>query len=193
MKKVEIDMLGQPCPLPVVAVKKALKDFAGEIGEIVVLVDNQIAVDNVSKMATQKGHHVSATEIGDHFQLTVEVTGQEGSKSNKGVVISIGHQFMGDGDDKLGAMLMKSYIYSLTELDTPPEKILFYNGGAHITCEGSQAIEDLKLLESAGTEILTCGACLDFYHLLDKLAVGQVTNMFNIAETMDQADKVINL
>ncbi|MGX6979879.1 sulfurtransferase-like selenium metabolism protein YedF [Vagococcus elongatus] len=193
MKKIEIDMLGQPCPLPVVAVKKALKDFSGETGEIIVQVDNQIAVDNVSKMVTQKGHRVSASETGNHFQLVVEVAGQEDSSTNARVVISIGHQVMGGGDDTLGAMLMKSYIYSLTELDNPPEKILFYNGGAHITCEGSQAIEDLKLLESSGTEILTCGACLDFYQLLDKLAVGQVTNMFNIAEAMEQADKVINL
>ena len=69
--------------------------------------------------------------------------------------------------------------------------MLFYNGGAALTCEGSDSLADLKILEEQGVEIMTCGTCLDYYGLKDKLQVGSVTNMYSILETMSGADKVI--
>jgi selenium metabolism protein YedF len=88
---------------------------------------------------------------------------------------------------------MKGFIYSLTELDTPPETVLFFNSGVKLTTEGSNAIADLKKLETKGTVIASCGTCLDFYQLKEKLAVGSVTNMYAIVAAMSGAGRLINL
>ena len=98
---------------------------------------------------------------------------------------------MGIGNDELGKVLIKGFIYAITQMETLPSKILFYNGGATITTEGSASLEDLKSLEAQGVEILTCGTCLDYYGVKDKLAVGSVTNMYVIVESMAKAGKVI--
>ncbi len=98
---------------------------------------------------------------------------------------------MGEGDEKLGKTLMKGFIYALSQQDVLPSTILFYNGGAALSCEGSPALEDLKSLEAQGVEILTCGTCLDFYSLKDKLQVGDVTNMYVIVEKMVGAHLIV--
>ena len=98
---------------------------------------------------------------------------------------------MGQGSEELGRQLMKGFLYALTELDELPETILFYNGGAKLTTEGSDSLEDLKLLETQGVEILTCGTCLNHYGIGEKLAVGAVTNMYVIAEKMMQAYSIL--
>jgi selenium metabolism protein YedF len=98
---------------------------------------------------------------------------------------------MGTGNDDLGAVLIKGFIYALTQQDTLPQTILCYNGGAKLTCEGSPALEDLKSMEAQGVEILTCGTCLDYYGLKEKLQVGSVTNMYVIVEKLEAASKVI--
>jgi selenium metabolism protein YedF len=98
---------------------------------------------------------------------------------------------MGIGDDTLGATLMKGFIYALSQQDTLPKTILFYNGGAKLTCEDAPTLEDLKSMEAQGVEIMTCGTCLNHYGLTDKLQVGTVTNMYVIAEKMTQADLIV--
>ena len=98
---------------------------------------------------------------------------------------------MGSGNDELGKVLMKGFIYAVSQLDQLPKTILFYNGGATITTEGSASLEDLKNMEAQGVEIMTCGTCLDYYNLKDKLAVGTVTNMYSIVETMNGAAKIL--
>ena len=106
-------------------------------------------------------------------------------------VVVIGTSCLGSGDDTLGATLMKGFLYALSQQERLPRTILFYNGGAKITTEGSVSIEDLKNMEAQGVEIRTCGTCLNYYGLTDKLAVGSVTNMYDIVETMTSAGKVI--
>ena len=98
---------------------------------------------------------------------------------------------MGTGDTKLGSFLMKSFVFALTKQDQLPDTILCYNTGAYLTCEGADTLEDLKLLESEGVTVLTCGTCLDFYGLKEKLAVGGVTNMYDIVERMESAAQII--
>lgn len=98
---------------------------------------------------------------------------------------------MGEGKEDLGKVLIKGFIFALTQLEELPKTILFYNGGAKITAEGSESLEDLKTLEAQGVEIMTCGTCLDYYGLKEKLQVGTVTNMYSIVETMNNADKII--
>ena len=108
-----------------------------------------------------------------------------------GTVVAVGSDRMGEGSEELGHILMKSFLFALTQLDDMPDKILFYNGGAKLTVEGSESLEDLKTLEEQGVEIMTCGTCLDYYGIKDKLAIGSVTNMYSIAETLQGAMSVI--
>ena len=105
--------------------------------------------------------------------------------------MSVGSDRMGDGSDELGHILMKSFLFAVTQLDELPDKMLFYNGGAKLTVEGSECLEDLKTLEEQGVEILTCGTCLDYHGIKDKLAVGGVTNMYSIVEILQSAVNVI--
>ena len=109
------------------------------------------------------------------------------------VVVAVCSAEMGNGDPRLGRILMKSFLYSLTQLDELPQTVLFFNGGVRMTTEGSESIEDLKALESQGVEILSCGTCLDFYGLKDKLLVGGITNMYVIAQTMAGAGNVVKI
>ena len=106
-------------------------------------------------------------------------------------VVVISSPYMGEGDDALGAVLMKGFIYAISQQDTLPATMLFYNGGAKLTCEDAPTLEDLKSLEAQGVEILTCGTCLNHYGLTEKLQVGTVTNMYVIAEKMTQASLIV--
>ena len=158
-----VDARGDACPLPVVKAKKAIVALAGA-GEVEVLVDNEIAVQNLTKMAKQKGCQSAAEKLGER-EYRVLLT--------------------------VGKTLLKAFVFSLTQQDKLPKTILFYNGGAHLTCAGSPMLDDLKALEAEGVEILTCGTCLNFYGLTEQLAVGGVTNMYVIAEKMLTAGNVV--
>jgi selenium metabolism protein YedF len=113
------------------------------------------------------------------------------STGRKNTVVVISSKAMGHGGDELGTALMKGFLYALSQQEQLPSTILFYNGGASITCEGSVSLEDLRSMEAQGVEILTCGTCLNFYGLTEKLAVGTVTNMYTIVEKMNGADLII--
>ncbi len=188
-----LNMAGKTCPVPVIETKKALA-AAAPGSQLQVLVDNDIARQNLSRLAAKLGcgfqHEEKEGDILVTFSLPqsqVQVAEAEGA------VVAIGAATMGRGDDKLGAMLMKSFVYSLTELDVPPEAVLFFNGGVHLACEGAATLEDLRVLAEKGVQVAACGACLDFYGLKDKLAVGHVTNMYAIASSMAGAARLINL
>ena len=109
----------------------------------------------------------------------------------KKTVVVLGADHMGEGDDKLGKMLMKGFVYALTQLEELPQTILLFNSGAYLSCEGSDSVEDLKSMEAQGVEVMTCGTCLNHYGLTEKLAVGSVTNMYVIAQTMMEADHIV--
>lgn len=194
-----IDVLGKPCPKPVIEAKKAIKNMNGKKGSIKVLVDNDIARQNLEKMAEGMGLSISHENIEDgNIAVTIEVTdikeekADEVSRKNSGkLVAAIGSKFMGSGSEDLGKMLMKSFIFSLTELSNPPDTIVFFNSGAYLTNEDSAALDDLRTLEKMGTKIITCGTCINFYGL--KLAIGEVANMYEIAEILANSGNIINL
>lgn len=208
MQKI-VDARGMACPLPVVNAKKA-SEAMQEAGQLTILVDNEIAVQNLRKFATKKGYPSSAQKTGEkEFAVTMEVTPSEGAVQTeelppqedevicqvnsikKGMVVVLSADVMGTGDEKLGKALMKSFVFALTKEDQLPETVLCYNMGAYLSCEDSESLEDLKNLEAEGVQILTCGTCLDFYGIKDKLAVGTVTNMYDIVETMEKARLLI--
>lgn len=189
--------MGDKCPVPVVKAKKALGTM--DTGTVEVHVDNETSVTNLKSLAKSLGCEVSDKTVAEGAEYHVFITKTEASASAEEVasstekkrVVVISSQVMGSGDDTLGASLMKAFIFSLTQQDALPDTVLFYNGGAHLTCEGSPCLEDLEALEKADVEILTCGTCLKHYGLDDKLAIGGVTNMYVIAEKQLKADVVV--
>ena len=181
---IKVDALGDACPLPVVKAKKAISELQGA-GQVEVLVDNEIAVQNLTKMAQQKGYQYSAEKLEERkYRVCAPYARTD-------TVVAIASATMGEGSEELGKTLLKAFVFALTQQDKLPKTILFYNGGAALTCEGSAMLEDLKELEAQGVEILTCGTCLNFYGLTEKLAVGSVTNMYTIAEKLTQAGNVV--
>lgn len=208
MERKWIDGRGLACPLPVVNAKKALAEFQGE-GVLTVLVDNEIAVQNLQKFGKQKGIGVSGQKKSDReYEVTLQISGnQETLQGNaaqasqkegcipdskrKGMVVALSANVMGNGEAKLGKALMKAFDFALTKQELLPETVICYNSGAHLTCQGSECLEDFKTLEAEGVQIVTCGTCLDFYGLKEKLSVGSVTNMYEIVELMEKAEVVI--
>ena len=201
---IKVNAIGDACPIPVVKTKNAIKELGGA-GTVEVLVDNEIAVQNLGKMAKQKGYAFKSEKLGAaEFQVTLTV-GDSAEAQNvedipevcavvpgkKNVVVAINSAKMGVGHDELGGVLIKGFIFALTQMDELPSAILFYNGGATLTTEGSASLDDLKNLEAQGVEILTCGTCLNYYGLGDKLRVGEVTNMYSIVEKLTGADLVV--
>ena len=191
---IKVNAIGDVCPIPVVKTKKAMQELNGA-GTIEVLVDNEIAVTNVTKMASAAGGSVTSEKVAEkEYKIVIEVSGENTACEaceEENMVVVISSDRMGSGNDALGKVLIKGFIFAITQLDKLPKTMLFYNGGATLTAEGSDSLEDLKHLEEQGVEILTCGTCLNYYELTDKLQVGSVTNMYTIVEKMAGADKII--
>ena len=198
-----IDCKGMACPLPVVNAKKGSEELnSGDM--LTVLVDNEIAVQNLTRFAEHKGFGVSAEKKADkEYAVIMQIAkcaAEPAQKEEvscvmdsrrKGMLVVLSANVMGTGDPKLGTSLMKAFVFALTKQDQLPDTVLCYNTGAYLTCEGADTLEDLKLLESEGVTVLTCGTCLDFYGLKEKLAVGGVTNMYDIVERMENAAQII--
>lgn len=202
MNIVKVDAMGDNCPIPVIKTKKAL-DALTESAIVEVSVDNEIALQNVIKMANQKELSTTSETINENqFIIRIQygdVESQEVQKEEilckvdeeEKIVVVLSSDKMGEGNDDLGKVLIKGFIYALTQLDKYPKSILLYNSGVKLSSEGSDSVEDLKILENNGVEILSCGTCLNFYELSDKLKVGSVTNMYTIVEELSSATNVI--
>lgn len=208
MKMVTVNAMGDACPIPVIKTKKALESLGGP-DTVEVFVDNETAVKNVCKLAESTGAsavwekqeegkyriEIAASDASSGKDIPVACTEcgsvEEKGGTEKGTVVVVSSDRMGEGSEELGKILIKGFLFAVTQLDSLPEKMLFYNGGARLTVEGAETLADLKLLEEEGVEILTCGTCLDYYGIKEQLAVGTVTNMYSIVETMQQAKKIL--
>ena len=214
----QLDERGKQCPMPVIEAKQALEN--AEPGEMIeVIVDNEIAVQNLTKMAKHKQLKSASQKKGEReFSVVIEA-GEKGRETaetvqaepvqreqveaepevtacapdgkTKGLIVVLSSDQMGSGDEVLGKLLMKGFVYALSHQEQLPEKVLMYNSGAFLSCEGSDSLEDLRELEAQGVKILTCGTCLNHYHLEDKLQVGGVTNMYDITESLLQEKQII--
>ncbi len=186
-----IDARGLDCPQPVILTRKAI-----ESGEktLKVLVDSDAAKENVGRLGEKFGFSVDIAKDGKDFVLKLNKSVEKNVENKASVepsVIFISSETVGRGDEELGRVLIKSLIYTLTEKDIKPKKIIFMNSGVKLTIEGSPVLENLQKIESAGTEILICGTCLDFFQLKEKVSVGNISNMYDIVDSFIQADKVI--
>lgn len=191
----ELNVCGKACPLPVIETKNALK----ENKELTVILDDEIACENVEKMLSQLGYEFKR-ESKDNL-IYLQING--GSKSidqnieincntsmDNGYNVVIDSKVMGKNDAELGAILMKNFIYALSEQIEIPKKIVFYNEGVKLVCEEGDILNDLKKLQEQGCEIYACGVCLNFYGLTDEIKIGEITNMYHIVEMLKETKVV---
>ena len=200
--------MGDICPVPVIKTKKALAEMnaAGSAFEgLEITVDNEIAVQNISKMLNSLGCSFSTSKLETgHFLISIggvdnvpdqtgnddNGTGSPGNNSSEKIVV-ISSKFMGYGDDVLGKILIKGFIFALTQLEVLPKTIIFYNSGVRHVLQNSETIKDLQYLHLQGVKILVCGTCLNHFNALADLAIGEVTDMYNIVNLMQQAACII--
>ena len=192
----QVDARGWTCPKPVIETKKLLESI--KEGSVVTIVDNEVAKENVTKLAKSMAYNVDVKEMGGDYYINIysqevvkDVLAQP--KKLKEMTILFGSDCMGEGSEELGKVLMKGFVYTLTEYTPYPKALLFVNSGVKLTTEGSDVIDYLRQLESEGVEILSCGTCLDYYNLKNKLMVGGVTNMYTIVDKMNNAKNTIKL
>jgi len=207
--KIEVDARGQECPKPVIMTKKELDRI--ESGVVTTIVDNEVAKDNVCKLAMSYGYsfiidkkdndyyiHITKGGVEEKIGMKIEKDEEKEAVENKesafkDLTIAIGSDRMGNGEEKIGRILIKSFIYTVKETIPRPKIMVFYNTGVFLTCEGSEVLDDLKVLEDAGVEIISCGTCLDYYNLKERLKVGQIGNMYTIYEKMSSSKNTITL
>lgn len=187
----KVDAIGQVCPVPIIMTKNALKKI--EEGKVEVSVDNKISLENLEKMSKEMGYAYNIQSSGEIYRIVINKVKENVNiiEESDNTVVVINSQFMGSGDPELGKILMKGFIYTLSEMDFLPKTILLYNEGVKLAIEGSESLNDLLVLETRGVEILSCGTCLNFYGITEKLKAGTITNMYTIAEKQLRATKVI--
>lgn len=189
-----VDCRGLTCPQPVVRTKKALDEL--ERGELVTIVDNPTSRDNVVKFARSQDYPVEVEERNGEFYIRIQ---KEFSGSSTQVapvakqVMLISSFTLGRPEEELGQVLMRSFFYTLREAEVVPGSIIFINSGVKLACEGSPVLSDLMALEKRGVKILSCGTCLDYFQLKEKLCVGSISNMYSIVEAMMTSDRLITL
>ena len=191
----ELDLRGLKCPEPAIRTGKALRDA----DELTVIVDDETAPPNISRGVKNRGYHIDIERKGKDYYLHISKVPE--TKVGRvefdldcavgPTVVFFAADTIGRGDDELGHILMKSIIYSFTEVEPKPETIIFMNSGVKLTVEGSGVLEDLGKLRDLDVDILVCGTCLDYYGLKDRLAIGEVSNAYTIAETLLGAGKVV--
>lgn len=193
-----VDARGLPCPEPVIQAKAAMREGATLIR---VIVDSDTAAGNVARAAQKAGWRVeeerrAADDI--HLLLRAPAAGPAEASAVEvrtpagPTVLLVKSDRMGVGDDQLGEVLIRAFFHTLTELDQPPQTLIFLNGGVKLTTAGSPVLEDLRALEERGVAIWSCGTCLNFFGLTDTLEAGGITNMYSIAEMLMGAGKIIS-
>lgn len=191
----ELDARGLSCPQPVLQTKNMLDEMTD--GMLMAMVDNTIARENVKRFTESHGCSVKVEEKTGEYLLTI-IKGEvpevnNNIKAGVGQIILISTDVLGKGDRKLGETLMEAFIYTLVDAKPSPQKIILLNEGVKLATYGSPVLEALEILQNKGVEILSCGTCINFYQLKDKLKIGTITNMVVVVESLSNADKVICL
>ncbi len=202
-----VDCRGLACPQPVINTKKALEE--GGVVAVTTIVDNEVARQNVTLFARNAGYSVTEEEKDGAFYLTISGKGKTAAvpdtqrhqggfeksprPGGEGPVYFITTNSLGQGSPDLGQVLIKSLFTTLAEMVPPPAALLFLNTGVYLTCEGSNVIGLIEKMHNAGTRVLSCGTCLDYYKLKDKLKIGTVSNMFEINSWLSGPHKTITI
>ncbi len=188
-----VDARGLACPEPVILTRRALD--SQDVSEVLAIVDSQAALENISRMVRTMNLGSMVEEQDGLFYINItksEAVPQKQSLKG-GAVVLVKSNVLGQGDDQLGSILMKGFMYTLTQMEGELGTLIFLNGGVLLTTAGSEMLEHIKNLEKNGVEVVSCGTCLDFYGLTDKLEVGSIGNMYTITEEIFHARKLIVL
>lgn len=199
----KLNCLGKACPIPVIETKKKLAEIP--VGtQLDISVDGDTQVQNLKRMASNMGFSAEAQPEEGHFVVRITknkeinhedhdtYTCETAPQQKHGKTVAVfAADHMGEGDEALGKVLIKAFVFALTQLDKLPDTLLFYNGGVHLTTEGSPVLEDLQKLKEAGVEIFSCGTCLKALNLEDKLQIGEVSNMYSIVEMQLEAAVIL--
>ncbi|MFI3210053.1 MAG: sulfurtransferase-like selenium metabolism protein YedF [Peptostreptococcaceae bacterium] len=193
----EINLKGMSCPKPVIETKKELEKLDDCV--LRVTVDNTFSKENILRFCENLGYDKKVI-FEEESEITIEIVKGNISeiesiekKEVDETVILINSCEFGKGEEELSKTLMKGFIYTLTESKPYPKIIMFANSGVRLTTENKDTVENLKLLESYGVEILSCGMCLDYYNLGNNLNVGTITNMYSVVENLKNTSKVITI
>ncbi|SHM94592.1 sulfurtransferase-like selenium metabolism protein YedF [Halanaerobium congolense] len=189
----EIYAKGLACPKPVVLAKKAINSNQ----QVLVIVDNQTAASNLTKLGEKMGAEVSVVEESEtEFRVMFKKSKSSDSENNESAAENSGAKIylisadtMGDGERELGQILIKGFISTIKELDPLPKRIIFLNSGVKLATK-EDIIFYLKELEELGVEIFFCGTCVDYYGLQEEIKVGEISNMFEIADNLNREDLV---
>ena len=194
-----IDCKGQACPAPVLMAKEAI-DKEG-LTEFSIIVDNEAARQNVSRLFESKGFNVIVEQEGSIYKVSGRKTEGEckscstenNTEKAQKIMVIVTSDCMGRGDDLLGSKLMGGFLKTLKEMGDDLWRLTLINNGAKLAVEGSSVLTPLRELKDQGVHILVCGTCLTHFNLMDKLQAGEVTNMLDIVTAMQVADKVITV
>ncbi|HBS85546.1 MAG: hypothetical protein A2W91_17195 [Bacteroidetes bacterium GWF2_38_335] len=200
MKK--LNAKGKLCPVPLIMTKKELQTME-ENESLLILLDNETSVKNVSRFLQDNGMSVNIIEKSGVWELQVVKKGNKFEQSNPenyceidlpkthSFVICFQNDKMGHGAEELGKILIKGFINTLPDATILPSTMIFLNSGIHLVTKDSPVIASIKKLEEKGVNILTCGTCLDYYKKMQELGAGKVSNMYEIIEKLSSASKVI--
>lgn len=190
---IKVNAMGKLCPEPVIMTKAEIEKGAAELE---VLVDNDIAVSNVTRLLEGKGFSVVLTRNDNERKLTAKKISScevpaSSSKRDELLAILVAHDVLGGNDKELGEVLMKAFLGCLSKLSKRPAVMAFMNEGVKLVMPDSSACDYIKELEKAGTKILVCGTCTTHFNITDKIAVGTISNMFEIMEMITGADNTL--
>lgn len=195
MKKM-LDARTLDCPRPVIETQKTLKE--AEVTELEVWVGNTTAKENLKRFAETGGYEYSINEREDGFSIVIHKQAWEPidkeeepvprPKKADGKTYLILSDRLGKGDDELGKVLIKGFLYTLTQTEPFPKKILLLNSAVKLSTENIETLEHLRTLKENGTEIFSCGTCLNFYGLAQELKVGEVGNMYDVVGSLTEGD-----
>lgn len=189
-----IDARGLNCPQPVLLTKRAIDE--GDVEQLVTIVDQTAALENVTRFARSQGYEVEVEEKEGEYRIAMVRSGSTSHPApddQEDMAILITSRFYGQGEEELGRVLMRSFLYTLNELNGRVKHVIFMNSGVFLTTEGSEVLDILQGLAEDGVQILSCGTCLDFYGLKEKLAVGGITNMYTSTDILSRASRSITL
>jgi selenium metabolism protein YedF len=193
-----VDARGLACPQPVIRTRAALQ--TGDA--VTAIVDSDTSQHNVTRMAEKAGFAVRAEKRDDGIYLeigrpaaTLQPNAQPAAVAPAGgpLVLTVLSEIMGRGDEQLGQILVRGFFHTLGEIQPLPDTIVFLNSGVKLVVTGSPVLDDLRALSGRGVAILACGTCLGHYDLKEQVAVGEISNMYTIAETLLNAGKVVSL
>lgn len=206
----DINALGLACPQPVLKTKQAVDQI--QPPRLTVRVDNEAAVENVSRFLKTRGYETTASGQGGDFTISAIQTsghdrgteksmkaesaamlsGEDTPEIHQKILVFIATDRMGFGDDELGRKLMISFIKTLGEMGDDLWRVVFVNNGVKLTITGSPVLETLQEYIRQGVSILVCGTCLSHFDLLKAKQVGDTTNMLDIVTSLQLANKVIH-